>query len=52
MAAARDLVAAIDHAADTSGSPDGTGPALRLRRLTTDLLRDAPPLTLVVDDAQ
>ncbi|MFG2825836.1 AAA family ATPase [Kitasatospora sp. NPDC048365] len=52
LPSARDLAAAIDHATDTSGSPNGTGPALRLRRLTADLLRDAPPLTLVVDNAQ
>ncbi|WP_269450283.1 MULTISPECIES: LuxR family transcriptional regulator [Kitasatospora] len=49
---ARDLAAALDEAADPAAAPDGTGPALRLRRLTAAALRDAPPVTLVADNAQ
>ncbi|RKE23551.1 AAA ATPase-like protein [Streptomyces sp. TLI_171] len=51
LAAARELALAIDEASGTAGPPDGTGPALRLRRLTAAALRDAPPLTLLVDNA-
>ncbi|MDQ0305644.1 DNA-binding CsgD family transcriptional regulator [Kitasatospora herbaricolor] len=52
LPAAGELAAALDEAAGRPGPPDGAGPALRLRRLTTALLREAPPLTLVVDNAQ
>ncbi|MFJ1753545.1 LuxR C-terminal-related transcriptional regulator [Kitasatospora sp. NPDC088134] len=47
-AAARELVAALDAAP----SPGDAGASLRLRRLTAAALREAPPLTLVVDNAQ
>ncbi|MGW6207731.1 LuxR C-terminal-related transcriptional regulator [Streptomyces sp. NPDC055089] len=50
--AARELTAALDEAVGRSGSPDDAGRALRLRRLTAALLREAPPKTLVVDNAQ
>ncbi|MFF3596777.1 helix-turn-helix transcriptional regulator [Kitasatospora indigofera] len=49
---ARELAAALDEAAVKAAAPDGTGSALRLRRLTAAVLRDAPPVTLVVDNAQ
>ncbi|MFF2814940.1 AAA family ATPase [Kitasatospora cineracea] len=49
LPAARELAAGLDGAA---GDPDGAGASLRLRRLTAALLRDAPPVTLVVDNAQ
>ncbi|MFJ6438625.1 AAA family ATPase [Streptomyces sp. NPDC091416] len=51
-AAARELTAALDETAGRSGSPDDAGRELRLRRLTAALLREAPPMTLVVDNAQ
>ncbi|MGW8366660.1 ATP-binding protein, partial [Streptomyces wedmorensis] len=49
---ARELTAELDEAADRPGSPDDAGAALRLRRQTAALLREAPPITLVVDNAQ
>ncbi|MFC8294775.1 AAA family ATPase [Streptomyces sp. NPDC057250] len=49
---ARELTAELDEAADRPGSPDDAGAALRLRRQTAALLREAPPVTLVVDNAQ
>lgn len=52
LPAARELTAGLDEAADQPGSPDEAGSALRLRRQTAALLRDAPPMTLVVDNAQ
>ncbi|MGW1227680.1 LuxR C-terminal-related transcriptional regulator [Streptomyces sp. NPDC002530] len=52
LPAARELTAALDETAGRSGSPDDAGRALRLRRLTAALLREAPPMTLVVDNAQ
>ncbi|MFS0696565.1 LuxR C-terminal-related transcriptional regulator [Streptomyces nitrosporeus] len=52
LPAARELTAALDGTAGRSGSPDDAGRALRLRRLTAALLREAPPVTLVVDNAQ
>ncbi|MEV4937394.1 helix-turn-helix transcriptional regulator [Streptomyces zaomyceticus] len=52
LPAARELTAELDEAADRPGSPDEAGSALRLRRQTAALLRDAPPMTLVVDNAQ
>ncbi|MER5738345.1 AAA family ATPase [Streptomyces sp. NPDC002262] len=52
LPAARELTAALDEAAGESGSPDDAGRALRLRRQTAALLREAPPMTLVVDNAQ
>ncbi|WP_078957944.1 LuxR C-terminal-related transcriptional regulator [Streptomyces glaucescens] len=52
LPASRELTAALDETAGRSGSPDDAGRALRLRRLTADLLREAPPMTLVVDNAQ
>ncbi|MFB9602296.1 AAA family ATPase [Streptomyces roseofulvus] len=52
LPAARELTAALDETAGRSGSPDDAGRALRLRRLTAALLQEAPPMTLVVDNAQ
>ncbi|MGW8992797.1 LuxR C-terminal-related transcriptional regulator [Streptomyces zhihengii] len=52
LPAARELTAALDDAADRPGFPDDAGRALRLRRQTAVLLREAPPMTLVVDNAQ
>ncbi|MGW2956218.1 LuxR C-terminal-related transcriptional regulator [Streptomyces eurythermus] len=52
LPAARELTARLDEAADRPGSPDRSGSALRLRRQTAALLREAPPMTLVVDNAQ
>ncbi|MET9347655.1 LuxR family transcriptional regulator [Streptomyces termitum] len=52
LPAARELTAALDETAGRSGPPDDAGRALRLRRLTADLLREAPSMTLVVDNAQ
>ncbi|MFF4384935.1 AAA family ATPase [Kitasatospora sp. NPDC001547] len=49
---ARELAAALDEAVGPPDSPAGTGPALRLRRLTATVLREAPPVTLVVDNTQ
>ncbi|MEV5602761.1 LuxR C-terminal-related transcriptional regulator [Streptomyces sp. NPDC052299] len=49
---ARELAADLDVAADQPGPPDDAGSALRLRRRTAGLLRDVPPMTLVVDNAQ
>ncbi|GLW54405.1 helix-turn-helix transcriptional regulator [Kitasatospora phosalacinea] len=48
LPAARELAAALDEAAGV----DRAGASLRLRRLTAALLREAPPVTLVVDNAQ
>ncbi|MFD0598741.1 AAA family ATPase [Catellatospora coxensis] len=48
---AQKLAAGLDDAAEP-GSVDHTKTALRLRRLTAALLRDTPPLTLLVDNAQ
>ncbi|GLW73766.1 transcriptional regulator [Kitasatospora phosalacinea] len=45
---AQELAAALDETVGT----DHAGASLRLRRLTAAVLRDAPPLTLVVDNAQ
>ncbi|MFI8255269.1 helix-turn-helix transcriptional regulator [Streptomyces filamentosus] len=50
--AARELAAALDEAAGRPDSPDDSGSALRLRRRTAAVLREAPPMTLVVDNAQ
>ncbi|MFI8823991.1 LuxR C-terminal-related transcriptional regulator [Streptomyces sp. NPDC053431] len=52
LPAARELTAALDDAAGRPNFPDDAGRALRLRRQTAALLRDAPPMTLVVDNAQ
>ncbi|MFE0704893.1 AAA family ATPase [Streptomyces sp. NPDC058872] len=52
LPAARELTAELDEATDQQGSPDPAGSALRLRRQTAALLRDSPPMTLVVDNAQ
>ncbi len=53
LPATRELAAALDETAGRSGSPDDdAGRALRLRRLTAALLREAPPMTLMVDNAQ
>lgn len=52
LPAARELTAALDDAAGRPGFPDGAGAALRLRRQTAALLREAPPMTLMVDNAQ
>ncbi|MBK3521131.1 MULTISPECIES: helix-turn-helix transcriptional regulator [Streptomyces] len=52
LPAARELTARLDEAADRPGSPDRSLSALRLRRQTAALLREAPPMTLVVDNAQ
>ncbi|MFE7599550.1 AAA family ATPase [Streptomyces sp. NPDC057494] len=52
LPAARELTAGLDEAAGRPGSPDDAGRALRLRRQTAALLREAPPMTLVVDNAQ
>ncbi|MFI9150613.1 AAA family ATPase [Streptomyces sp. NPDC053367] len=52
LPAARELAAGLDEAADRPGSPGDAGSALRLRRQTAELLREAPPMTLVVDNAQ
>ncbi|WP_078908184.1 helix-turn-helix transcriptional regulator [Streptomyces vietnamensis] len=52
LPAGRELTAALDEAAGRSGFPDDAGRALRLRRQTAVLLREAPPMTLVVDNAQ
>ncbi|MFG2819021.1 LuxR C-terminal-related transcriptional regulator [Kitasatospora sp. NPDC048365] len=52
LPAARELATVLDETAGESESPDRAGSALRLRRLTADVLRDAPPMTLVVDNAQ
>ncbi|CAL9563703.1 LuxR C-terminal-related transcriptional regulator [Streptomyces sp. enrichment culture] len=49
---ARELAAELDEAAGEPTAPEHGGAALRLRRLTAALLRDAPPMTLVVDNAQ
>ncbi|MFF0589247.1 AAA family ATPase [Streptomyces sp. NPDC003781] len=50
--AARELTARLDEAVGRPGSPGGAGSALRLRRQTAAVLREAPPMTLVVDNAQ
>ncbi|MFJ3540459.1 AAA family ATPase [Streptomyces sp. NPDC090109] len=52
LTAARELTTELDEAADRPGSPDDAGSALRLRRQTAALLGEAPPMTLVVDNAQ
>ncbi|MFE7759653.1 AAA family ATPase, partial [Streptomyces sp. NPDC057429] len=52
LPATRELTAGLDEATDQQSSPDAAGSALRLRRQTAALLRDAPPMTLVVDNAQ
>ncbi|WP_078867887.1 helix-turn-helix transcriptional regulator [Streptomyces sp. NRRL F-5727] len=52
LPAARELAAGLDAVTDRPESPDDAGPALRLRRQTTALLRELPPVTLVVDNAQ
>ncbi|GHI24305.1 hypothetical protein Shyd_56760 [Streptomyces hydrogenans] len=52
LPAARELTAELDEAAGRPGSPDDAGSALRLRRQTAAVLREAPPMTLVVDNAQ
>ncbi|MFF5455396.1 LuxR C-terminal-related transcriptional regulator [Streptomyces sp. NPDC012950] len=49
LPAARKLTARLDEAV---GLPDGAGSALRLRRQTAAVLREAPPMTLMVDNAQ
>ncbi|NEC67124.1 LuxR family transcriptional regulator [Streptomyces sp. SID9727] len=50
--AARELTAELDESADEPGTSEPAGTALRLRRLSVALLRDASPMTLVVDNAQ
>ncbi|MFJ1790971.1 AAA family ATPase [Kitasatospora griseola] len=52
LPAARELAAALDEAVGDPDSPDGAAASLRLRRLTAALLQEAPPVTLVVDNAQ
>ncbi|MEU3397189.1 AAA family ATPase [Streptomyces filamentosus] len=52
LPAARELTAGLDEAAGRPDSPDDAGSALRLRRRTAAVLREAPPMTLVVDNAQ
>lgn len=52
LPAARELTAVLDEAVGRPGSPDGSGSALRLRRQAAALLREALPMTLVVDNAQ
>ncbi|WP_411074954.1 AAA family ATPase [Streptomyces sp. cmx-4-7] len=52
LPAARELTAGLDEAADRPDCPGGSGSALRLRRQTAALLRQAPPMTLVADNAQ
>ncbi|GAA4877331.1 LuxR family transcriptional regulator [Kitasatospora terrestris] len=52
LPAARELAAALDEASGEPRPSDHAGPALRLRRLTAALLRDAPAMTLLVDNAQ
>ncbi|MEU2060083.1 AAA family ATPase [Streptomyces sp. NPDC013455] len=49
---ARELAAELDEATGEPSSSEHAGTALRLRGLTAALLRDAPPMTLVVDNAQ
>ncbi|MFE1320342.1 AAA family ATPase [Kitasatospora phosalacinea] len=49
---AKELAAGLDGAGAAPTSPDGNALALRLRRLTATVLRDAPPVTLVVDNTQ
>ncbi|MFB7512780.1 AAA family ATPase [Streptomyces sp. NPDC056144] len=51
LPAARELTAALDAAAGRPGFPDDAGQALRLRRQTAAALREAPSMTLVVDNA-
>ncbi|WP_078954963.1 LuxR family transcriptional regulator [Streptomyces griseus] len=52
LPAARELTAGLDEAAGRTDSPDDAGSALRLRRRTAAVLREAPPMTLMVDNAQ
>ncbi|MER5480746.1 AAA family ATPase [Streptomyces sp. NPDC002734] len=52
LPAARELTAGLDEAADRPSPPDDGGSALRLRHRTAALLREVPPMTLVVDNAQ
>ncbi|MFD8273692.1 helix-turn-helix transcriptional regulator [Streptomyces flaveolus] len=52
LPAARELTERLDEAAGRPDSPDGAGSALRLRRQTAAVLREAPPMTLMVDNAQ
>ncbi|MFE1381845.1 LuxR C-terminal-related transcriptional regulator [Streptomyces sp. NPDC058740] len=52
LPAAHELTAALDEPAGRPGVADEGGRALRLRRQTAALLREAPPMTLVVDNAQ
>ncbi|MCF3124624.1 AAA family ATPase [Streptomyces arenae] len=52
LPAARELTVRLDEAAGRPDSPDGAGSALRLRRQTAAVLREAPPMTLMVDNAQ
>ncbi|MFE5209284.1 LuxR C-terminal-related transcriptional regulator [Streptomyces sp. NPDC056600] len=52
LPAARELAAELDEIADRQSSPDDAGSALRLRRQTAAMLREAPPMTLLVDNAQ
>ncbi|MFI1524658.1 helix-turn-helix transcriptional regulator [Kitasatospora cineracea] len=49
---AKELAAGLDGSGAAPTSPDGNALALRLRRLTATVLREAPPLTLVVDNTQ
>ncbi|MFD5612846.1 AAA family ATPase [Kitasatospora sp. NPDC127060] len=52
LPAARELATGLDGAAAEPGSPHHAASALRMRRRTAALLRDAPPFALVVDNAQ
>ncbi|MGW1432887.1 LuxR C-terminal-related transcriptional regulator [Streptomyces sp. NPDC002431] len=52
LPAARELAAGVDGAAVRPASLEDAGSALRLRRQTAAVLRELPPMTLVVDNAQ
>ncbi|MER6401425.1 AAA family ATPase [Kitasatospora sp. NPDC001603] len=52
LPSAGELATALDETGTGPSSPDGSALALRLRRLTATVLREAPPVTLVVDNTQ
>ncbi len=52
LGAAKELADALDEAGTGPTSPHGSALALRLRRLTATVLREAPPVMLVVDNTQ